>query len=135
MRKTRLMVYGIIENGNQILLLKRKDDDVDSPGEWEIPGGKVEFGEHPKEAVLREMKEETNLKLNIKELFEIGNLQYDKTDRKIHLLRFYYLFKTKEKYVKISEKEHTEFKWVNKKDFSKYKIAEHMKKVFSKLKG
>lgn len=133
MRKTRLMVHGIIKKDNQILLLKRKEDDVDSPGKWEIPGGKVEFGEHPKKAVLREMEEETNLKLNIKELFEIGNLQYDKPDRKIHLLRFYYLFTTEEKNVKINDKEHTEFKWINKEYFPKYKIAEHMKEVLSKL--
>jgi len=97
MRKTRLIVYGIIKRDNQILILKRRDDDVDSPREWEIPGGKVEFGEHPKEAVLREMEEETNLKFKIKELFEIGNLQYDKKDRKIHLLQLYYLFNTEEK--------------------------------------
>lgn len=48
-----------IMKDNNVLLVKR----IKSPyvGYWSMPGGKIEFGEYPEEATLREIKEETNL--------------------------------------------------------------------------
>lgn len=44
---------------NKILLIKRVKPPYN--GFWSLPGGKVEFGEHPEEAAVREVKEETDL--------------------------------------------------------------------------
>ena len=46
------------ENG---LLVARRAADRHLPGAWEFPGGKVERGEEPEAAALRELREETGL--------------------------------------------------------------------------
>lgn len=56
-------VSGILfsEDRKEILLIKRRDVPV-----WVLPGGGIDPGETPEEAVLREMEEETGYKVTIK---------------------------------------------------------------------
>jgi len=51
----------VIENG-KFLVIKQV---IGNKTFWEIPGGKVEFGESPFETLKREVKEETNLEIEI----------------------------------------------------------------------
>jgi len=62
----RIRAIGIIIKEGKILLLKRsvKDKGV----YYTFPGGGVEEGETPEHAVIREIKEETNLDIEIEEL-------------------------------------------------------------------
>ena len=53
----------IFDNKDRILLSHRRDLDI-----WNLPGGNLEKGELPTEAAVRETKEETGLKIKIKEL-------------------------------------------------------------------
>lgn len=59
----------IIDKDNKILLVKRKNPP--NKGSWAIPGGKVKFGETLEEAVKREIKEETNLDIKVKDLLAV----------------------------------------------------------------
>ncbi|WP_420318276.1 NUDIX domain-containing protein [Ekhidna sp.] len=62
--KVRVRVCGILEEDNQILLLKH--DKIGPAGYlWSPPGGGVEFGESHEEALKKEFKEETNLVVEI----------------------------------------------------------------------
>lgn len=56
----KLVVGGIVRNKDKYLILSRKQDDF-MGGIDEIPSGKLEVGETLFEAVIREVKEETNL--------------------------------------------------------------------------
>lgn len=49
------------ETGSKVLLGRRADDDHYAAGRWSLFGGKVDDGETPMQAVIREMKEETGL--------------------------------------------------------------------------
>ncbi|BFI76230.1 NUDIX hydrolase [Sulfurisphaera ohwakuensis] len=63
-------VGGVIFNKDRkVLLVKRKNPP--NKGSWAIPGGKVKYGETLEEAVKREIKEETNLNVKVKELLAI----------------------------------------------------------------
>ena len=61
--------FGIIfDQENKVLLCHRRDYNL-----WNLPGGTMEPGESPWECVLREVKEETGLNVEIKKLIGIYN--------------------------------------------------------------
>ena len=64
----------IIDKKDRILLSHRRDLDL-----WNLPGGHVEKGELPTEAVIRETKEETGLKIKVKSM--IGIYKKSQIDR------------------------------------------------------
>ena len=57
----------IIERDGAILMLRRSRTKDHAPGEWEFGSGRVEHGEHPEDAVHREVREETGLEVDIVE--------------------------------------------------------------------
>lgn len=59
--RTRLGGYAICLDGDSRLLMCRLSADEVQAGAWTIPGGGVDFGEHPDATVLRELREETGL--------------------------------------------------------------------------
>jgi 8-oxo-dGTP diphosphatase len=62
----------IVNDNNEVLLIKRTGKSSGGlPGLWSRPGGTVEFGESIKEAIIREVKEELNVDI---ELF--GQIQF-----------------------------------------------------------
>jgi len=56
---THLGVYGIIRRHNAILLIRKARGPY--TGRFDLPGGRIEFGEAPEEALTREIAEETGL--------------------------------------------------------------------------
>jgi len=77
-----LTVDGIIKifnpEFNGIVLIKRKNP----PLGYALPGGFVDMGESVEESLAREMKEETNLKINIEKL--LGVYSDPKRDPRLH---------------------------------------------------
>ena len=53
----------LLNRNNEVLLLLRDNKiDIPFPNMWDIPGGKVEDGESPEQALRREMTEEMSIK-------------------------------------------------------------------------
>lgn len=59
--KQRIRVVGIIKNEEGVLVFKRSRGRSDSPVFWELPTGKIKFGEQPEEAIARSLLEYTSL--------------------------------------------------------------------------
>ena len=59
-RLQRLAAYAVATRGDRLLLV-RLSEQTAYPGSWTLPGGGVDFGEDPRDAVLRELHEETGL--------------------------------------------------------------------------
>jgi 8-oxo-dGTP diphosphatase len=66
LRQTRRIgAYGVIRDGAGRVLLTRSSDLSDVVGTWYLPGGGVEHGEDPAGTVVREVAEETGLRVEV----------------------------------------------------------------------
>ena len=59
--KQRIRVVGIVRNANGVLVLKKYRGRSEAPVFWELPTGKIAFGEQPEEAMVRVMSEYVGL--------------------------------------------------------------------------
>ena len=62
-------VGGVVLRNGKILLVKRRFDP--NKGKWSFPGGLVELGESVRDAVKREVKEETGLRVHVSSLIDV----------------------------------------------------------------
>lgn len=113
------IVISGITNDNKILLIKR----VTPPytGFWSLPGGKIEFGEHPEQTALREIKEETNLDCEFQGFKGIASeIVHNKDDKIAHFM--IYVCKLKPLHTNIQSKKEGELQWFDMDKLEKEKI-------------
>lgn len=116
-----------IYNNGCVLVVKRSKIESPFPGNWEIPGGGVEYGESSDDAIKREVREETALKIKV--LFPYTTFSY--IWNKVHRIDIQYLCKPLSSKIKLSE-EHDEYLWATKKEVKKLKMTENMREVILK---
>ena len=71
--KTVKVVAAIIIHENKIFATQRGYGEFKDG--WEFPGGKIEPGETPQEALVREIKEELDIEIEVKDFLE--TVEYD----------------------------------------------------------
>lgn len=85
-RSPLLVSAGIIHRDGKVLVGQRRKSDR-HPLKWEFPGGKVEFGESPQQALVRELREELQIEAKIGS--ELARYEHDYPNgSRIHLLFF-----------------------------------------------
>ena len=92
--RTRLGSYAVVlDDASRILLCRLSADEVEA-GAWTLPGGGVEFGEHPDETVLRELEEEAGLAGRIDDVVGIFSKVYRRSraagGADLHFIGFLY---------------------------------------------
>lgn len=126
-----LTVRGIIKNSDdEILIVKRHPKSRTDPEMWELPGGKVEKKEHFADALIREIKEETNLDCEVGDFCEAVQNDY-MHKRTVQLIMY---LDDVSGDVKISE-EHTDWMWADLEKIETLEISTSLEKVLKKRKG
>ncbi|HSV64530.1 MAG TPA: DUF2087 domain-containing protein [Mycobacteriales bacterium] len=70
-REQRLAAYALVEDGDAVLLCRLRSRVHN--GRWTLPGGGVDFGERPADAVVREVYEETGLTVRVTGLLDVDS--------------------------------------------------------------
>jgi 8-oxo-dGTP diphosphatase len=123
MAKIYSAVKSLIVEDSKFLIIKQNIGDYSV---WDLPGGKIEFGESPYDALKREVKEETDLEIDIVKPIGIWWF-FRKTDND-QVVCTTFLCKCKDPNVKLNvagNEKITEFKWVSKEDFLKNYNVSH----------
>jgi 8-oxo-dGTP diphosphatase len=85
--KTVVVSAGIVIEEGRVLLTQRKAGSH-LAGLWEFPGGKVESGEDPREALARELLEELGIATTVGEIVDVAFHRYEDADKATLLLFF-----------------------------------------------
>lgn len=90
--KQRIRVVGLTEKEGSVLLMKRKMKRLDSSAPiWELPTGKINFGEQPEEAIARIFYEYLGVQINSLELKDV--VTFSILDGSSRLGNLYIIFK------------------------------------------
>jgi 8-oxo-dGTP diphosphatase len=124
--KTINVAAAIIRDKNKIFATKRGYGEF--KGGWEFPGGKIEIGETPKEALIREIQEELDVLVEVGELVEIVEYDYPS----FHLTMHCFLCTMKAGDLVL--KEHEEALWLTKENLNSVDWLPADKGLVEKLK-
>lgn len=117
---------GILKKNNTILVGQRPENHT-LAGLWEFPGGKIELGESPEQALARELEEELGVEAEIGELKIACTHSY--SDVGIIILFYEVLFWKGEP----KTKHHINLKWVTPDELPKLKIPDANRKNLSRI--
>ena len=113
-QKISVVCSGFLENDIcQFLFLKRSNVNSWGVGQFQLPEGKMEWGEKPEETLIRETKEETDGKPTELSLTGYSTFQLQAKGNDYHVVRL--IFKGKfevEGDIKLSE-DHTLYSWLS----------------------
>ena len=106
--KTSRVVAAVIRKGDAIFATARGYGEF--KGQWEFPGGKVEEGETPQQALIREIEEELDTEIEVGEL--IQTVEYDYPNFHLSMDCFWAVVKTG----KLVLKEAEAARWLTKEE-------------------
>lgn len=75
----KIVVSAVIQNDKKEVLAVHLNKEKPE-GVWVMPGGKLEDGETARECVIREVKEELGVKISVRELVAVGEVNYDESE-------------------------------------------------------
>lgn len=70
-----IVTAAIIVRDGRVLVTRRRPD-VPYPDLWEFPGGKMEPGEDPRDCLIRELREELGIGIEVQEVFDVTYYRY-----------------------------------------------------------
>lgn len=117
-KRPTLVTAAIIEREGMYLLTQRPDDGRQNSGEWEFPGGEIEFGEHPRPCLEREIREELGISIEAGDLFEVSSHVY-RDDLHVLLLGIHCKYISGE----IQMKDINGWEWVSPRNMGNYNIS------------
>lgn len=108
--KTIEVVAAVIRHGNKIFATQRGYGEFKDG--WEFPGGKMEEGETPQEALIREIREELDTEVKVGDLIDTVEYDYPKFHLTMHC------FWCTVKSGNLVLKEHEAAKWLTKENLN-----------------
>lgn len=117
MKKTVHVVGAIIENDLNEIFCALRGPEMSLANYWEFPGGKIEAGETPEQALVREIREEFNCLIEVGEKVEDTTYEYEKVIVRLET----YMAKLVDG--QPTALEHADTKWVSREEITELNFA------------
>lgn len=115
----------ILNKNGEILFLLRSLDDNFLPGEWDIPGGGLDYGETPENGLKREILEETGLEIEIIKTLTVSTYFMGEIQR----IDITFLCRAVDETKLNLSFEHTDFKWVKPEEVSSLGLNKYINNI------
>ena len=111
------VVAAVIKDENEKILITQRNLKKAQGGLWEFPGGKIEPNETCENAIVREIKEELDIDIEVKSYLSEKVFNYPEKD--INLIAL----ECKKINGEIRLLEHEDYKWVSKNELDNFEFA------------
>lgn len=126
--KQRIRVVGIIRNERQVLVMRKTQGRLDGAPLWELPTGKIKFGEQPEEAIDRTLEEYLGVEVTKKtELHDVVTFMAQNpslgASQLSNLYIVYNIILNRDTKIAAQER-YSAYKFINPEDMGNYRLDE-----------
>jgi 8-oxo-dGTP diphosphatase len=129
----KVVSTGLLMKDDKVLVIQRSEREKFLPGYYELPGGKVDFGEDPAEALAREFKEEVDLDVKVGNPYHTFSYISENGNR--HTVEILYKVSLADEMtkpnIKLSE-DHSDSKWVGLDQLEQLQLSDEIKSCIKK---
>ncbi|MBQ6320981.1 reverse transcriptase-like protein [Candidatus Saccharibacteria bacterium] len=122
--KQRVRVVGMVEKEGEILLMKKRAGRSDAPVFWELPTGKMKFGEQPEEAMARTMMESLGVETKEVKLKDVVTFLAFAGASQMANLYIIYIVKIREAEKIVPSERYSAYKFLKRDELSKIRLDE-----------
>lgn len=120
----------IVHDGKVLILRESGDyDDGSNCGNFDVVGGRVEPGQHFGESLIREIKEETGLDIEIGRPFFVNEWRPQVRGEQWHIVATFFICHTESPDVVLSQ-DHDEHRWINPTEYRNHDLIENLHPAF-----
>ena len=122
------VVAGVIKNEEGKILITQRNLKKAQGGLWEFPGGKIELNETKENAIVREIKEELDIDIQVEQYLSEKVFNYPEKD--INLIAL----ECKKVNGEIKLLEHEDYRWIDNSELGDFEFAPADMFIVEKLK-
>ncbi|MFZ3171635.1 MAG: NUDIX domain-containing protein [Carboxydocellales bacterium] len=125
-----ISIHSIIRKENQFLITKRPATANFGANLWDTPGGALEVGEQPEAGLVREIREETGLTINVEKPLTVYSKLVKEREKQIVCLVFLCEYLSGEVNLSV---EHVEYRWVNREEAAQLPLVDYLQRALVDL--